>query len=137
MRLKDEWKGTKFPNGGWPFVDSRTGKVFDPNAGDIRDRANQVISHRRANPHIYSPSELKYLDRDWVMAEIEDYICKVNPSLCGDGQVQRPTVNVTVMPTTPCSACGSTQYEAEMCPSCGTPRVVAYRCKQCKTRFTA
>jgi len=131
MKLKDEWQGTRFPPGAWPFTDSRTGLRFDANAGDLRDRTTQVITHRKANPHVYPTSEPKYLDRDWVRAEIEEFICAKSPELCTDGTIPKPVINVVTLPEQSCPKCQANSWVAQFCSSCGGGRIESYKCTNC------
>ena len=135
MRLREEWRGSRWPQGGWPYRDERTGMFFDPNHGDMRDKIPAVQKHRRANPHIYPPHDTQYFDPEFIRAQIEEYMCRQKPQLCGDGAIPyKPVVNVIVTPTTPCSGCGAVNYEAEFCKSCGGSKIQNFKCKDCGTK---
>ena len=133
MRLNDEYQGSRFPPGGYPFHDNRTGMNFDAMQGGIEDRVSQVIKHRIANPNLYPTSEPKFLDRAWVRLEIEDQICSNRPSICGNttAYAPPPPINQIEFPTTPCPRCGVTNWKANLCPTCGRAKVTSYSCIGC------
>lgn len=131
MRLKSLFReGRPFPPGGYPFVDGRTGKKFDGSSADLKLQAENVIKHRQANPHVYNPEERKYLDKDWVMLEIEDFMCKSNPSICGDDLPPRPADPTFATPTQEC-ACGVRDWRAQFCKSCGSGKLQKWVCGGC------
>lgn len=135
MRLLTQFReGHPWPNGGYAFKDGRTGRKFDGMSADLKLQAQNVIKHRQANPHIYPPDQPKYLDLDWVMLEIEDYMCKENPAICGgDAQPKvrkDPTFDIP-LPTEPCTVCGFTSWSPNWCKTCGSGKVEGFKCGNC------
>lgn len=133
MRLLSQYReGHPWPNGGFPFKDPRTGLKFDGMSADLKLQAQNVIKHRRGNPHIYPVNEQKYLDQDWVMLEIEDFMCRQNGSICGDDPMprQREGADIKIIYPEQLCACGG-EWEARFCPTCAGSKVQKFVCKQC------
>jgi len=131
-RLRDEFRGTRWIRGGYPYRDERTGFNFDPNHGDIREKVELVLKHRRANPHFYPPSDGQYFDKNFIAGQIETYICQQKPDLCGDGPyVAPPVTNVTVQPSKQCPKCLNVDWKPIYCPTCSGQRITGWECNVC------
>lgn len=130
--LLPEWTGTRWPPGGYPFKDGKTGKNFDPMAGDITERVRQVQAYRRANPHIFT--DQNELDSSGIRTEIIAYICTHNPSICvGDIVAALPNPEAPRSPK--CPKCSATDATPKYCPTCGGSKIDYYTCNQCQTKF--
>lgn len=131
LQLRPEWRGTRFPNGGYPYQDRKTGFKFDAMAGNLEDRIKDVRKHRMANPTLYP--DVKDLDSDNIRQEIIDYMCHRSPELCQEGDVDLsliPRNDVSaIVQTQTCVNCGSsTNAKPVMCASCGNNRVKYWMC---------
>jgi len=129
-----------WPAGGFPFVDPRTGKVFDGMSADLTLQAKNIIAHRKANPKIYPASEAQFLFIDAVKQEVLGYICARRPSLCADSvnvAMQIATPKNFVMPSPPpgkkCYRCGSTDLKPVPCKTCGGFKIKSWLCNNCQT----
>jgi predicted RNA-binding Zn-ribbon protein involved in translation (DUF1610 family) len=133
MRLLSKYReGNPWLPGGYPFTDPRTGLKFDAMSADLKMQAQNVIKHRRGNPHVYHPDEPKYLDLDWVMLEIEDALCTEAPQYCGDDNVSKPDPTIQVeTPDKDCPKCGKRNWLPLWCQSCGRPKILNYKCAEC------
>jgi len=132
-RLDEQWLGTRFPPGGFPFQDQRTGQVFNAMAGGMEDRIIDVQKHRRANPNIY-PEE-KYHTTDFIRQEIIDFMCNAKPSICGGQDPVAPRSPAALVQTVECPKCGSSSNaKPEFCASCGGNRIKFWICS-CGEKF--
>lgn len=125
-----------FPQGGWPWVDPKTGFKLNGWEGTPQMHAVKIIAHRRANPNHYPPSESHWFDPAAVVQEIYQQKVKTHPHLFkGYSDTppiveRKPQTQLMVSPTIIC-ACGSNEYEAIKCMTCGGHRIKGYRCKKC------
>jgi hypothetical protein len=113
-------------------MDGRTGKNFDPCAGDISERVRQVQEHRRANSHIYTDQH--ELDSGYIRQQIIDYVCTRNPSLCV-GEIKTMLENPEKPKSPACPKCGATDATPKYCASCGGSKIESYTCSSCGTKF--
>jgi hypothetical protein len=133
-QLAQEWLGSRFPPGGYPYQDERTGMRFDAMAGGMDDRVLQVRQHRIANPNQY-PNPADY-DSGLIRQQVTNYICERRPELCG-GDAVIPTIPnpATLRQSADCPKCGSpSNAVATMCASCGGNKVKYWTCS-CGERF--
>lgn len=132
LQLKVEWRGTRFPSGGFPYVDAKTGFKFDAMAGNLEYRIKDVRKHRLANPNVYSDN--KYLDEDFIRQEIIEFMCHKTPEICQEGgDVDLSTIPVDdpskMVQTQTCPNCGSsTSAHPVFCSSCGGNKIKWWLC---------
>ena len=125
-----------FPQGGWPYVDPKTGFKCNGWEGTPQMHAVKIIAHRRANPNFYPPSEGQWFDPASVVQEIYQQKVKTHPHLFkgySDNAPQmnaQPTPKTMVSPTIVC-ACGSNEFEPQYCKTCGGNRINGYKCSKC------
>jgi len=109
---------------------------FDPCAGGMNDRINDVQKHRRANPTVYPPTDAQYLDSGFIYQQIVDFMCNQKPELCGEApKYPAQKINVIETPLFACLKCGNTDWKAIMCPTCGTSRITGWECKSCGAKI--
>lgn len=132
--LKDEWTGTRFPAGGYPYVDARTGMKFDAMAGGINDRILDVQKHRRANPTVFPEQE--WHDAGFIRQQIINFMCTKNTSLCIETDAIKIASNASnFVQTQNCPQCGSaTDAKPEYCASCGGSKIKWWICA-CGQKF--
>lgn len=133
MNLLPEWGGSRFPPGGYPYQDEKTGKVFDAMAGGLDDRVRQVREHRLANKHIFT--DQSWFDTGFIRNQIVEYMCNRRPELCIEGlKAAIPNPAKTVVDAT-CPKCQSKDVAPKYCQSCGGSKIEAFVCNQCSARF--
>ena len=125
-------KHNGWQNGGYPFTDPRTGMKFGGLLANLRNQAAKVVLHRRANPAIYNPADLRYLKSEFVELEIQEQICAKRPELCREGPNRQPAVRIiaNAVPTV-CPKCNGPVSE-KTCPTCSGRRVTGWYCATCK-----
>ncbi len=125
-----------FPPENYKYTDPRTGKEFDGNGG-FNFTVEAILYHRRGNPKLYPPEDLKFLDFDYVAVELDTHTCaRLNNSsqFCkrSDGVVILPKDGGETVPLkSPCPNCGGTEGVEKLCQTCAGRRVTGYSCKQC------
>ncbi len=136
MRLLPNYReGHPWIPGGYGFVDGRTGRKFDAMSADLKLQAQNVQQHRLSNPHIYPASEPKYLDLDWIMLQIEDFICSGSPQYCGEPTPPRPDPTYDIqLPEKDCE-CGAREWLPQWCQSCGQPKILSFKCAKCAKKI--
>ncbi len=126
-----------FPPAGYKYVDPRTGMTFDGNGG-FYFTVQAIATHRKANPKLYPPDDLKMLDQDYISRELEIYTCsRLNNSSqwCkrSDGvaiiKIKEPGEVIKLK--VPCPNCGGVDATERLCSSCSGRRVTGYVCNQC------
>jgi hypothetical protein len=123
------------PNGGWGFIDPRTGMRFNGWEGDQFAIARKVIEHRRANPKVWPQDEVG--DQNSVVQEIFKQKHATTPWLFRGEPDQNsgayPSATQTQEQTIlgeKCT-CGSVEYEPVYCKTCSGKRIVGTKCKSC------
>ncbi len=126
-----------FPPSGYIYTDPRTGMTFDGNGG-FDFTVHAIAMHRKANPKLYPPDDLKELDQDYIATLLEQYTCaRLNNSSqwCkrSDGvvimKIKEPGDVITLK--VPCPNCGGTMGTERLCSTCSGRRVTGYVCNQC------
>jgi predicted RNA-binding Zn-ribbon protein involved in translation (DUF1610 family) len=126
-----------FPPGNYRFTDPRTGMTFDGNGG-FDFTVHAIAMHRKANPNLYPPADLKMLDQDAIAQQLEQFTCaRLNNSSqwCkrSDGvvimKIKEPGEKVKLKVA--CPNCGGTEATEKLCSTCSGRRVTGYVCNQC------
>lgn len=132
--LKDEWTGTRFPPGCWPYVDARTGMRFDPCAGGLSDRVMDVQKHRRANPNVFPEQE--WHDAGFIRQQIVNFVCAKSPAICIETDAILQAVKAGgFVQTQNCPNCSSaTDAKPVYCQSCGGNKISHWLCS-CGQKF--
>jgi len=113
------------PQGGYSFLDPRTGMSFDGLHGNVESTARKVVAHRVANPKLY-PEGGGGLDE--TIQEIYAQKNATHPHLFLGG----PELKLGQQPqaATVC-ACGSTEFVEILCKTCGSRVVTGRKCAKC------
>lgn len=139
MSLRLKKPSNSFPHNGWPFKDPKTGFICNGYEGTPEMHAVKIIAHRRANPHIYPPSEAHWFNQIAVREEILVQKHATNPELFVGEPDKAITVKVRAAKTvdTPGSTCtcGALDWEPTYCKTCSGKKVNGFKCRKCgKTR---
>jgi len=138
MTLLQPKTSNQFPEGGYGFVDSRTGFKVNGWEGTPQMHAVKIRDHRRANPKHYPPGEPQWFDTASIIQEIYGQKVKTHPHLFRGyadtvQTVSSPAPLTTVGPEVKCKHCGSSKFKPIYCLSCGGNRVKGWKCESCNT----
>lgn len=139
LQLKNS-NANQFCQGGWPFVDPKSGFKCNGYEGTPKMHANKIIAHRRANPTLFPPNDASLFDVNSVIQEIYQQKFQTHPQLF----VGQPGYTVLKMekpakknyqPNSKCPKCNSPDFEPVYCPTCTGRRITGYKCKSCGTHL--
>jgi predicted RNA-binding Zn-ribbon protein involved in translation (DUF1610 family) len=139
MILKLKNANAHFPPGGFSFKDARTGYEVKGNAAMEQTAdglATKIIKVRRANPHLYNPSEAQWFDHTLVVQEIYAVKAQTHPQLFQNyqGNLSVPVVvqsDKLAQTGVKCPACASENVTGIKCKTCAGTRIKSYHCESC------
>lgn len=132
MKLQLKQPTMEFPpDGGFSFIDPRTGFRVNGLEGTIEQTARKVSIHRQANPTLYPPNEPQWFDIESVIQELFEQKNRTHPHLF----IGAPDSSGLSSPKTTDNGvciCGESQVEPIYCAACGGSKITGYRCVACK-----
>lgn len=138
VRLKNP--NGSYPPGGFVFSDPHTAMQFTDEGADLHSQALKVAEHRRANPHIYKPTDTNKFDPEEIKKEIVIQVCARQPTYCEDeanpGQPyplppSKAQIEIVRHQGRVCVKCGSGDFTPVRCSPCGGNRISGWKCVQC------
>ena len=127
MKIQLLRRNGDFPPAGYEFIDPRTGFKIGGTNANFNDTVTQIIQHRLANPKVYPPSDMRYLETNAVGDELDAYTCARlgnNPRYCKDMDERKafiPTFSTTEKPANACPKC----------QTCAGNRILSWICDKC------
>jgi hypothetical protein len=123
--------------GGIIYDDPRTpAATWNDGHTFLDERAQQVITFRRANPSIYPEPE--WTNHAFVVQQLVEFNCRrigFNPEYCMDSTPAAPAPAVA-QPERKCPECGTALIPV-YCQTCGGAKINSWSCQSCKKDFSA